>query len=263
MPVGHGVEDVVTVPEGRIHFAKTGSGTPVVLLHPMGTSTWAWDTVMDPLGQRFTCYAFDMLGQGQSDKPRWNFGIPDYARSLDQVMQAMNIRRAHIIGNGVGGALAVELAASYPDRADRLVLIGVPVWEPRNATQRIKDYASAYDENGMSVPTSLEELKANTTFANPRPEWVAKTNELRDQAGIWFRKTVEAFLYYDIVSRLPRIKAATTLVLNGELDFRRDTEDLLLYNIPNATKVVLPGLGHIPQIEGPQAFVSAVLDFLK
>ena len=114
MLVQRELEEYVAIPEGRIHFIKTGSGTPLVFLHPMGTSTWAWHTVMEPLGQHFTCYAFDILGHGKSDRPNRHFAIPDWARSMDHAMQVMNVHRAHIIGNSVGAVLAVELAAFLP-----------------------------------------------------------------------------------------------------------------------------------------------------
>ena len=264
MLVRRDLEEFVPVPEGNIHFVRNGSGPPVVLFHPLGTSTWAWHTVMDPLGQNFTCYAFDMLGHGQSDKPSRDFTIPDFVRAMDHAMQVMNIHRAHIIGNSVGAVLAVELAASYPDRIDGLVLVGAPVWDPRTAAQRLKEGTASYDENDMPVPRTLEAVKAAGTFGlDPRPEWVEKQNELRSQAGVWVRKTMETLLWYDIVSRLSHIKAAATLVLYGEHDPLRDGEDILRNNISNSSKVGLPGLGHLPQIEGPEAFLSPVLDFLK
>ena len=230
----------------------------------MGTSTWAWHTVMDPLGKHFSCYAFDMLGHGKSDKPTTGFSMPDFARSLDHAMQVMNIHRAHIVGNSVGAVLAVELAASYPDRVDKLVLVGCPVWDPRTAAQRIAEGASNYDRDDMPRPRTPEELGPPGTFADPRPEWVEKTNELRAQAGVWgCRRTTECLAWYDVVSRLPLVKASATLVLNGEHDRLRETDEVLLNNLPNATKQVLPGVGHLPQIEDPEGFVSAVLDFLK
>ena len=257
------VEDFVSVPEGRIYFVKTGSGPPMVLLHPMGTSTWAWHRVMGPLGRHFTCYAFDMLGQGQSDKPANDLSIPDFARSTAYAMQALSIDKTHIIGNSVGGILAVELAASYPELVDRLVLIGTPVWGPSTALQRLEVFETGYDEHGLPKHRTLEEVRATNAFIDPRPEWVEKSNELRARAGIWYRKTMVALSWYDLAARLPRVRAAATLVLNGEHDGVRVDEEILRYNIPNASKVILGGLGHIPQVEGPEAFVSAVLDFLK
>ena len=263
MLVRRDLEEYVSVPEGRIHFVKSGSGPPVVLLHPSGFSTWAWHTVMEPLGQHFACYAFDMLGHGQSDVPTGDFSIPDYACAVDHVMQVMNIHRAHVIGNATGAVVAVELAASYPDRIDRLVLAGTPVRDHRTAAQRLKETAANYDENGIHLPRTLDALKAAAIFTNPRPEWVDKMNEMEARSGVWMRRALDAVEWYSISSRLPLIRAAATLVLYGEYDHARDGEGMLGNNIVNATKVVLPGLGHVPQIEDPQAFVGAVLPFLK
>ena len=73
------------------------------MLHPLGTSTWAWHTVIDGLSQHYTCYAFDMLGHGESDKPARHFNIPDYARALDDACQTLNIHRGHYVGKLGGG----------------------------------------------------------------------------------------------------------------------------------------------------------------
>ena len=77
------------------------------------------------------------------------------------------------------------------------------------------------------------------------------------------KNLMESLAHYDIMSRLPRIQATATMVMYGELDRLRDGEELLHNNIVNASKVVLPGLGHIPQIEDSEAFVGALLPFLQ
>ena len=74
---------------------------------------------------------------------------------------------------------------------------------------------------------------------------------------------MQALSYYDIMSRLPRIQATATLVMYGEVDRLRTGEELLHNNIVNASKKVLPGLGHIPQIEDPEVFVGELLPFLQ
>jgi pimeloyl-ACP methyl ester carboxylesterase len=88
-------------------------------------------------------------------------------------------------------------------------------------------------------------------------------NQTRAQAGVWVKNLMEALSYYDIMSRLPQVKTSATLVMYGEHDRLRDGEELLHNNIANASKVVLPGLGHIPQIEDPEAFIGALLPFLQ
>ena len=74
---------------------------------------------------------------------------------------------------------------------------------------------------------------------------------------------MQALAYYDLMSRLPRIQASATLVMYGEVDRLRTGEELLRNNIANASKKVLPGLGHIPQIEDPELFVGALIPFLE
>ena len=175
----------------------------------------------------------------------------------------LNIHRGHYVGNSVGACLAAEMAASYPERVDKLALVGCPLWNPWGGQQRIADTAADYDENGLTRPRTLEQLRERATFANPRPEWLDATNETRRQAGEWVRNLHQSLAYYDILSRLPLIKATATLVLYGELDTLREGAELLHNNIVNARQVILPGLGHIPQIEGPDAFNAELLTFLR
>ena len=263
MFVRRDLTDTVPTRDGNMHYVKQGSGFPLVMLHPLGTSTWAWHTVIDSMSQHFTCYAFDMLGHGESDKPSRHFNMPDYAQALDDACQLLNIHRGHYVGNSVGACLATEMAASFPERLDKLVLVGCPVWDPRTAAQRLKDSEGDYKRDGTPKIRTLAGLKERTTFAEPRQEWVDATNETRAQAGVWVKKLSHALAHYDIMARLPMIQTRATLVMYGELDRLRDGEELLHNNITNASKTILPGLGHIPQIEDPEVFVDSLLAFLK
>ena len=254
--------DRVPTSEGEMHFVRAGAGYPVVLLHPLGTSVWTWEYVMEGLSRDFTVYAFDMLGHGGSDQPGRHFNLPDYARALDEACQVLNIHRAHLVGNSVGAVLAAETAASFPDRVDKLALVGAPVWSAFTARERLAEAVGQYDADGLPKPRSLQELRDATTFVNPTEEWLERNNESRARAGVWVRNLMESLVWYDLMSRLPRIRASATLVLYGEADRLREGEELLHNNIVNARKVVLPGIGHIPQVEGPEAFLGALLPFL-
>ena len=182
---------------------------------------------------------------------------------MDHACQVLNIHRSHIIGNSVGAVLATETAASFPERVDKLVLVGCPVWDPRTAKERLKESASQFDTKGLPKARTLKSLKEATTFANPRQEWLDANNKSRAQAGVWVSKLLQSLAYYDIMARLPMIKASSTMVLYGEVDRLRDGEELLNNNIINSQKAVLSGLGHIPQVEDPEAFLNAVVPFLE
>ena len=256
------VGEFVSVPEGRIHFVKQGDGPPVILLHSNGQSIWGFEEIMEPLGREFSCYALDMLGCGESSKPPSNCTWQDVVGSVAHFIEASGIQRAHVVGVSIGAAIGVELAAGYPERVDRLALVGCPVWDVRGARQRIQAIGNDYDDRGMPKPNTAELLKSRGSFADPRPEWVEKLDELYTKAGRSKYEVTVALAWYDLVSRLHHIKAPT-LVLYGEVDPLRDGEDMLVHNIPNARKVVMPGLGHHPPTEDPEAFVAEVLPFLK
>ena len=253
----------VETSEGRIHYVQRGTGTPLMLLHPLGTSTWTWEAVMGPLSQHYACYAFDMLGHGMSDRPDRRLSIPDYADALAQALRDLGIERADFVGNSVGAVLSIEMAASHPELVDRLVLVGCPVVDLREGAERLEDGAAAFDDEWMPRPKPLDVPSEWTVFAEPKREWQEAFNRSRAQAGVWVRKLTEALSYYDVMSRLPLVRARRTLVLNGELDSLRDNEELLLNNIGNARLALLPGVAHIPQVEDPDAFVEALVGFLR
>ena len=263
MFVRRDLTDTVPTPAGNMHFVKKGSGYPVVLLHPLGTSIWTWESVIDSISESYTCYAFDMLGHGDSDKPARHFNLPDYAQALDHACQVLNIHRAHLVGNSVGAVLATETAASFPERVDKLVLVGCPVWSPFTAKERLKEAASQYDDKGMPKARTLKSLKEATTFVNPKQEWLDANNASRAKAGLWVGNLMESLAHYDIMARLPLVKASSTMVLYGDVDRLRDGAELLHNNIVNARTAFLPGIGHIPQVEDPEAFLGELMPFLN
>ena len=264
MFVQRNLTDTVRTREGNMHFVKKGSGYPLIMLHPNGSSTWVWQWAIDFLSQHYTCYAFDMLGHGESEKPnRHNISMPDHAHALDDACQILNIHRGHYVGNSVGASLGIEMAAGFPERVDKLVLVGCPVWNPHNASLRLEDTAGDSDENHLPKPRTLEELKQRTTFVNPKQEWLEATNKSHAQAGVLVGEVRRALAHYDIMARLPLVKASATLVMYGEQDRRREVGDLLLNNIRNSSKAILPGTGHVPQVEDPEGFSDMVASFLQ
>ena len=256
-------QDYVSVAEGRIHYVKQGSGFPLLLLHSMGQSTWGFENVIEPLAKEFTCYGLDMLGHGESGNPPDDLSWLDIPRSVAHFMEALNIRRTHIIGVSVGAAQAVELAATYPERVDKLVLVGCAVLGPHASPKSLARLKAGFDDQGLPKAYTLEELRERGSFADPRPEWVEKVNELYAKAGRSMLRIMSALYSYDILSRFHHLKPSSTLVVYGEHDPSREIDHILVHNIPGARKVIMPGLAHHPPTEDPEAFVSEVLPFLK
>ena len=143
------------------------------------------------------------------------------------------------------------------------MLVGCPVWDITTAKKRFKQGAQI-DAQGMPTHQTLKTLIDATTFANPRQEWLDASNRLRAKAGLWYGKLWESLAHYNIMAHLPRVRASSTMILYGDFDRRfQEGKDLLHNNIINSKRVILPGLGHIPQVENPEAFLESLLPFLK
>lgn len=114
------------VPEGQIHYRTEGSGEPVLLLHMGGSSSDEYTRVIPYLSKRYWAVAPDLPGCGMSDKPPHEYQLPEYTRSLVSFMDALRIGKTSVVGHHVGAKVAVNLAVTWPERVDKLVLSSYP-----------------------------------------------------------------------------------------------------------------------------------------
>lgn len=115
-----------------MHVERYGhGGTPIILLHGLGTCTFLWRCVAPVLAEAgHTAYAIDLFGHGESDRtPDADLGIAAQAEYLDAAMTALRLARAVVVGVDLGGDVALRLAATRPDRVQKLVLVNVPAFD--------------------------------------------------------------------------------------------------------------------------------------
>ena len=108
----------------RIAGDSGDTGRPVLLMvHGLGGSSETWHDVLPGLAQRYTVVAPDLLGHGESDKPRHDYSLGAHANVLRDLMIAIGVERATVIGQSLGGGIAMQLAYQHPKRCERLVLV--------------------------------------------------------------------------------------------------------------------------------------------
>src|SRR5512144_3320187 len=107
----------------RVVYRIGGKGPVLLLVHGLAGSSVTWGHVMPALAKRFTVLAPDLLGQGQSDKPRGEYSLGARAYTLRDLMDALGHKRATVIGQSLGGGVAMQLAYQFPERCERLVLV--------------------------------------------------------------------------------------------------------------------------------------------
>ncbi len=107
----------------KLSYRTCGEGPALMLVHGIANSSTSWEPVLASLGRRFTVIAPDLLGHGDSAKPRGDYSLGASASLLRDLMLALGHERATIVGHSLGGGIAMQIAYQFPDRVERLVLV--------------------------------------------------------------------------------------------------------------------------------------------
>ncbi|GGY05435.1 alpha/beta fold hydrolase [Streptomyces hiroshimensis] len=113
-----------TVHGHRRAFRMAGKGDAVLLIHGIGDSSDTWRDVLPDLARHYRVVAPDLLGHGESAKPRADYSLAAYANGMRDLLGVLGIERATLVGHSLGGAVAMQFAYQFPERCERLVLVG-------------------------------------------------------------------------------------------------------------------------------------------
>lgn len=252
-------EKTVVVYGQNIRFIEAGQGPAVILLHGLGSVKEIWSANIGALSAKYHVYAPDQIGFGHSDKPLLDYKIVTFVDFLHAFMQSQNLSKATLVGNSLGGWIAIDFAARHPEMVDKLVLVdsaGLP-WEK----------APAVDLN----PSSLADMRAllDSIFYDKKmasEEFVlqAFTNHVRNNDGYTIQRTLAGFAQNQFEdAKLSSIHAPTLVVWGREDELIPASRgEKLRDGIPGAKFVVFEQCGHVPQLEKPVDFNRALLDFL-
>lgn len=119
---------------GALSTIEAGSGEPVLLLHGLGATKASFLPTLEALASSYRAVAVDLPGFGDSNKPLFQpYDAPFFARAVTSLLDALELESAHVVGNSMGGRVALELGLSHPGRVDRLVLLApsMPWLKPR------------------------------------------------------------------------------------------------------------------------------------
>jgi 3-oxoadipate enol-lactonase len=222
------------------------------------------------LAERFDVILFDNRGIGESDVPPGPYTVAEMARDAVQVLDEARVERAHVVGTSLGGMVAQELALSYPERVDRLVLAATTPGGPRShpMPQVTIDLwgRAATLEPAVALRRFVENALSSRTVAE-RPEIVERILAHRlatAQDPVAWGAQASAGATFDAYDRLGGL-VASTLVQHGSEDVVVDPRnaELLAALVPDARLEAFPGTGHIYYWEQPKWFVSSVTSFLE
>jgi pimeloyl-ACP methyl ester carboxylesterase len=242
-----------------VHYREAGQGPVLLLIHGLGSSSESWINVMEPLARGYRVIAIDLPGYGKSDKPGADYSLLYHAGAVKEFMQALGLTRVSLAGNSLGGWIAALIALDDPERVSNLILV--------NSAGLRRDAAASVNLN----PATREEEKnlllalfSNKTAVTEK--LVTDQWEYRKEIRQTVTATQESFkaVMPLLDNRLKDIKVPTLIIWGREDSLiPLDVAERFNKGIPGSKLVVIEQAGHLPQIEQPAAFVTAVKGFVK
>ena len=263
----------------RVAYRDAGAGETLLLIHGMAGSSATWRAVIPALSKKYRVVAPDLLGHGESTKPRGDYSLGAFAALLRDLLDELGIRRATVVGQSLGGGVAMQFTYQHRDYCERLALISsgglgpdlnwilrilsapgtelvLPVVAPQPVLNIGKKLGSWLTAAGIQSPRAGEMWSAYSSLSD---------RETRQA----FLRTLRSVVDYrgQAVSALGKIHVShglPTLLIWGEEDriipvaHGRAAHDA----VPGSRLEVLPGVGHFPHVESPAAVVDILDDFI-
>lgn len=261
----------------RVHYQEAGDkhAPALVLIHGFASSTLVWSKVFLKLAEGYRVIALDLLGYGYSAKPRnGQYTIAGQAKLLTRLLDALGIQRAIFVGSSYGGAVAATCALDYPDRIEKLILVGTVNNNRPLAFTLMRLFGTPLFGDVVSplLIGSRRLLRRRMKRVYDRHEWVlderrVDARHLPLRAAGTQRAIIRTVRSWDAerISREAHLITQPTLLLWGENDQEIPLADgeRLHEAIPGSRLIVFLECGHLPHEEYPEAFTNVVIDFCK
>jgi len=268
----------VTMPKAavegvKLHYDEAGKGTPLVFVHEFAGDAQSWRLQTAFFARRYRTLAFNARGYPPSDVPEDPdaYSQQQAADDIKGLLDALGIARAHVCGLSMGGLATLHFGLCYPDRAISLVVAGAGYGsdDPEGNRKDVEQVARRFETEGMEKtgefyahgPSRVQLLEKDPVgwqeFHDRLCAGSAKGHALTMRGVQMRRPTI-----YSLEERLTKLEVPTLIVTGDEDEPCLEPALFMKRKIPLAALVVLPKSGHAVNLEEPEAFNRAVLDFL-
>lgn len=241
----------------KIHYEIYGSGPPLLLTHGYSATSAMWQGQVEALSKDYQLILWDMRGHGASDYPdeadaySEALTVGDMAALLD----AVGAKRAIIGGLSLGGYMSLAFYRAHAERVRALLIIdtgpGFKKDEARDAwNKRVHETAERLERDGLAILKSASRERSSAAHRDA-------TGLARAARGMLTQRDAR------VIELLPEIKVPSLIVVGADDAPFLAASDYMAAKIPGAKKIVIPSAGHAVNIDQPQAFLDAVLPFLR
>lgn len=261
-------------------FVKVGSGPAVLLIHGIGSRHETWDPVIDDLARTHTVIAPDLLGHGRSAKPRADYSIGGYANGMRDLLTVLGIDRVTVVGHSLGGGVAMQFAYQFPQRTERIVLVGtgglgpevnpvIPLCIVPGSGPSLAALASPTGQK-IGQPLLAALAKTGLPLTADLPELARVYRDLETKESRWaFRHVLRAIVDWrgQIVTMNDRAyltEFIPTMVIWGRDDTVIPVNHAYTAEetFPHATIKVFNNAAHFPHADQPELFTETLRHFL-
>ena len=261
----------------NIRYWNMGEGEPIILLHGGNSCIEIWSFNIIELAKHYRVYAFDLVGHGLSDKPKADYSLDYQVNFLQRLMDALCIDRATLIGNSMGGSIALKFAIRFAERVNKLVLIssfglGREIDLFKRILAIFPFLVNFSSPSRLGAKAALSSCVYDAKFP---PEWIELSYQyfqlpnkkrtlksmIKTNFNFW---GLRYEVFEPIVTQLKNI-TVPTLIFWGKQDRVIPVKhaNIAAKEIPNSYLHVFDRCGHWAQVEYPDKFNQITLDFLK
>jgi pimeloyl-ACP methyl ester carboxylesterase len=257
---------VVRVNGLEIAYERLGEGPPLVLVHGAAEDARVWKPQLAGLADEFTVVAWDEPGAGRSSDVPEGFGLADYADCLAALIEALALGPAHVAGLSWGGTVVLELYRRHPGLVATVILVDTYAgWKGSLAPEEVQARVAGVRRMLASPAEQFDPTLPGLFAGDPPAEFVPLLEQI---AGDVRRRSLERQVLVmaeadqrDLLSQIH----VPTLLIWGEFDVRSPLSIARRFEqaIPDAELVVIPGCGHVSNLERPERFNEAVREFCR
>lgn len=262
----------ITLSGHQTHYIEKGEGEPIILLHGFGSDSYSWNNNIDVLAKHFKAYAVDLWGCGYSTRELLDFGYPLYAHQVQLFMDALNIPKASLIGQSMGGGTIIKLATEHRDRVKSIILVCVGGMPQKPILAQRLLALPGLGELALSLPTDfLRKMIIKKVYLYQKkvtPEYFRGLtwSQKIEGSNATYLKIARLKFFHTLGDEIHRLgeMEVPALIIWGRHDkgiSLRLSEEM--HRIIKGSRLeVFEHSGHEPHDEEPEKFNQIALDFL-
>lgn len=249
----------------RLYFEEHGVGSPVLLVHGLGSSTLDWELQIPVLAAHHRVVALDVRGHGRSDKPRQRYRIADFAGDVAALIEHLQLPPVHLVGISMGGMIGFQLGVDQPQLLRSLTIVNSA---PEVKAKKPADYLQIAKRWTLARLLPLETTaKALARLLFPKPEQAELRRKVEER---WPRNdkraylaSLDAIIGWGVRERLGRI-TCPTLVISADRDYTPVAQkQAYVDELPDVRLLVIDDSRHATPLDQPERFNRSLLAFMQ